>query len=160
MKPATRALFADAPLAWHEIAEDERVHRSVLDAECCVIDDCFHFLRACIELPVCGTDEHFVWGVWVAVGERSYLAWSAWRASSSISSVPDPFLGWMDTRLAPYPDTKFLKVRVRVRTDGELPLLELENDEHPLARECRDGISGERMAELCAVIAREQEQAA
>ena len=151
------AFFADAPSAWHELPEEERGQRGSHDGARCTVDDAFHFLRACIELPVHGTDEHFVWGVWVAVGDRSLLAWDAWRADPQGVSMPEPFLGWLDTRLSPYPDTKFMKVRVHLRGADAWPWLEFEKDEHPLARERLDGITLDRVAELHAAIVHEPE---
>ena len=55
---------ADAPLYLYGIPEEERQRRCVLHSDTCVIDDKLFFVRGCIEIPVSGTSEPFIWGVW------------------------------------------------------------------------------------------------
>jgi hypothetical protein len=48
-----------------------------------------------------------------------------------------------------YPDTENLKTLVHLRNDGIRPFIELEPTAHPLAIEQREGITVERLIEIC-----------
>jgi hypothetical protein len=58
---------ADAPLYFYAIPEQEREARCVLTSDTCSIDQEFFFVRGCLEIPVEGAMEPFVWGVWASV---------------------------------------------------------------------------------------------
>jgi hypothetical protein len=58
---------ADAPLSYFGIPNDERDHRCALGSDDCIIDDKWFFVRGCLEIPVRGEAEPFVWGVWVSL---------------------------------------------------------------------------------------------
>jgi len=64
---------ADAPLYLYGIPEEERKHRCVLQSDTCVIDDKLFFIRGCIEIPVDGASEPFIWGVWVSLSAQSFV---------------------------------------------------------------------------------------
>jgi hypothetical protein len=51
---------------FYGIPEDEREHRCVLQSDTCVIDDKLFFVRGCIEIPVDGANEPFIWRVGVS----------------------------------------------------------------------------------------------
>lgn len=63
-----------------------------------------------------------------------------------------PFFGWLDAWLKPYPETMNLQTMVHLRDDGVRPYVELEPTDHPLAREQREGISVDRVAEIYATM--------
>lgn len=142
---------ADAPVCYYRIPEQERQSRCVRDSDQCVVDQKSFLIRACIEIPVHGATEPFVWGVWVSLSEASFKTWRDSLHTDKRSHL-GPFFGWLDARLAPYPDTLNLKTCVRLRDNGLRPCIELEPTSHPLATEQRDGISRERVAEIYAQI--------
>jgi hypothetical protein len=51
----------DAQLDLYAIPEEEREQRFVLQSDTCVIDDKLFFVRGCIEIPVDGANEPFIW---------------------------------------------------------------------------------------------------
>jgi len=51
-----------APLYLYGIPEEEREHRCVLQSDTCVIDGKLFFIRGCIEIPVDGANEPYIWG--------------------------------------------------------------------------------------------------
>ncbi len=110
-----------------------------------------HFIRGCLELPVIGSKEKLVFGVWVSLSEASIRrAAELWSAE-----VPDdepPRYGWLSTRIHLYPGTLQLKAAVHFRGNGLRPLVELEPTDHPLALEQRQGISMERVQEIVAAL--------
>jgi hypothetical protein len=142
---------ADAPLSYYAIPESERALRCELGSDDCVIDRSFFFVRGCLEIPVRGTDEPLIWGVWVDLSERSFATWLGVVDQQHRSHV-GPFLGWLNAWLKPYPETMNLKTRVHLRDHGLRPWVELEPTDHPLALEQRNGISVDRVAEIYAIM--------
>lgn len=140
-----------APVSYEDIPEAERAVRCSLGSDDCVIDEEWFFVRGCLEIPVIGEVEPFVWGVWVSISKASFIEWSACYAEQSRSHI-GPYFGWLNARLGPYPDTMNLKASVHLRDNGIRPRIELEPSSHPLAIEQREGISVARVAELYAML--------
>lgn len=145
---------SDRPLSFYEVPEDECQARCDCGTDDCVIDEKWFFVRGCIEIPVHGTNEPFVWGVWVSLSEESFKKWLA-CFDKEIRSDVGPFFGWLNAWLKPYPDTTNLKTKVHLRDNGIRPYIELEPTNHPLAVEQHEGISKERVAELYSVMMHE-----
>lgn len=141
---------ADAPSHYYGISPEERETRCELGSDECVIDGTSFFVRGCLEIPVEGQVDKFVWGVWVSLSENSYEQFVRHLGVARRSHV-GPFFGWLSTELAPlYPSTVNLKTQVRLRDDGVRPWIELEPTDHPLALEQRRGITVARVAEIYA----------
>src|SRR5262245_22238051 len=99
----TPDLAYDAPLHYYQIPESERSKRCVLTSDTCVIDGEDRFVRACLEIPIRGHSEVFVWGVWVSLSERSFDRYE--ELYESTERVEEgPFFGWLCNRLPGYPD--------------------------------------------------------
>nr|WP_296951823.1 DUF2199 domain-containing protein [uncultured Massilia sp.] len=145
------ALDAAAPWSYYAVPEGEREARCRLDADSCIIDGALYFVRGCLEIPVQGESEPFSWGVWVSLREQSFQQWLGCYESGKRSHIC-PFFGWLNTALAPYPDTVNLKTHVHLRDDFLRPFIELEPTDHPLAVEQREGIPVQRVAELYALV--------
>jgi hypothetical protein len=111
------------------VPEHERADRCDLGSDDCVIDQKHFFVRGCLEVPVQGQTEPFIWGVWVSLSEASHLEWLKYFTEAKRAHVA-PFFGWLNTWLKPYPNTMNLKTRVHLRDDGIRPYIELE----PVAR--------------------------
>lgn len=142
---------AAAPLSYYAISEGERELRCDLGSDDCVIDEEFFFVRGCIEVPVHGYSEPFVWGVWASLSEENFRTWVQVFGENHRSHI-GPFFGWLDAWLKPYPDTMNLKTMVHLRDDGIRPYIALEPTEHPLAVEQRSGISVDRVAEIFSIM--------
>ena len=142
---------ADAPLSYYGVPEEEREDRCSIGTDDCVIDKKRFFIRGCLEIPVRGAHDPFVWGVWASLSQQSFEAWAACFDKSKRSHI-GPFFAWLDAWLKPYPDTRNLKARVHLRDNGIRPYIELEPTDHPLAMEQRKGISVERLADIYAIM--------
>lgn len=142
---------ATAPLSYYTISEAEREHRCDLGSDDCVIDEKQFFVRGCLEIPVYGQSDPFVWGVWVSLSEANFRKWVQVIGEDRRSHV-GPFFGWLDAWLKPYPDTTNLKTMVHLRDNGFRPYVELELSEHPLALEQQNGISVDRLAEIYSIM--------
>ena len=112
-----------------------------------LIDEYRFFVRGCLEIPVHGGCEPFIWGVWVSVSEDAFYEFQD-LIGVDARSQHGPFEGQLCSPPRPYPDSTNLKAVVRLRDHGIGPLVEVEASNHPLALEQRNGISQERVAEI------------
>lgn len=137
------AIGADAPLYYYSVPKAERGARCQLDADTCVVDEEFFFVRGCLEVPILGEPQPFSWGLWTSLSRRSFDTFLDTYNHEHRSHV-GPFFGWLSASLKGYPDTENLKAMVHLRDHGRRPLIELEPTDHPLAIEQRTGITRER----------------
>jgi len=63
---------ADAPLYYYSIPLAERAARCALDNDTCIVDQEFFFVRGCVEIPVHGEPDPFIWGVWASLSKSSF----------------------------------------------------------------------------------------
>jgi hypothetical protein len=140
----------DAPWAWYTTPESER-STSLLTEDHCILREEDYFIRGCLEIPVAGQNEAFIWGVWVSLSRDNFKREQSLRNSSKrVEEIP--YFGWLSSRIQVYPDTLLLKTRVHSRNVGMAPYIELEPTEHPLAVEQRRGISTDRVREIAELI--------
>jgi hypothetical protein len=140
-----------APDHWFEIPESERQGRGKLDSDLCMIDRKDTFVRGCLEIPIVGQDDCFVWGVWVSVSRESFeRVLELWNAP--VIENEEPKFGWLCNNISLYPPTLNLKTNLHLRGGGTRPTIELEPTDHPLAIEQRRGISVERVQEIAAAL--------
>jgi hypothetical protein len=135
------------PIHYMDVPESERDERVFLTSDTCVIDDEHFFVRGCLEIPVVGCAEPFIWGVWVSLSEENFFHFQE-LLNVDKRSHHGPFFGWLCSPPLPYPDSLNLKTHVHLRDHGIRPSIELEPTEHPLAVEQRDGITMERVVEI------------
>src|SRR5262249_35619753 len=105
------------------------------------------FVRACLEVPVKGTDQTFTWGVWVSLSEKSFLDMSEHWEDPARTNL-GPHFGWLCTKIPEYPDTMFLKTMVHQRAVGVRPRVELQPTDHPLAIHQRNGLEPAWLQEI------------
>lgn len=132
---------AEAPQQWGDLTKED-LARSELTSDQCIMeleDERHFFVRACLDLPIRGTERQFTWGVWVSLSEKSFAEMSAhWTDPRRVET--GPYFGWLCTNIPVYPDTMLLKTMVHQNAVGLRPLVELEPTDHPLAIHQREGI--------------------
>src|SRR5262245_7193911 len=143
----TPGLSFDAPLHYHQMPAAEREKAAILTADTCEIAGEDFFIRVCLEVPVHGHDESFVWGVWVSLSRPNFDRYVS-TLGKDLFPEGGPYLGWFCNRLPGYPDTLNLKARVHFRLDNLRPWIELEPTEHPLAIAQREGMSIEEVQRI------------
>src|SRR5262245_16616899 len=136
---AVSDLSFGAPLHYEEIPESERTSRATLTSDTCTIDGQHFFVRGCLEVPVRGQADKFVWGVWVSLSQPNYQRYLELYDRRDIADV-GPYFGWLCNRIPGYPDTLLLKTNVHLRPHPIRPSVELEPTDHPLAVHQRQGI--------------------
>jgi hypothetical protein len=136
-----------APDYYFSVPEAERDRRCTLTSDLCSIDDRDFFIRGCLEIPVIGRAEPFTFGAWCSVSRSNFEKYRRIFADA-LQSHEGPFFGWLSVRLPGYPDTLNLKVMALLRDGGIRPFFELEESEHPLSVERRQGISVGRLQKI------------
>ena len=139
-----------APVFYYSVPDTERGTRCQLDSDTCVIDEEFFFVRGCLEIPIVGEADPFVWGVWASLSRQNFEKFLM-LYDHAHRSHEGPFFGWLSASLRGYPQTENLKTMVHLRDHGTRPFIELEPTDHPLAIEQRCGITRERVGEILAM---------
>lgn len=136
----------DEPWPWLITPESERTN-SLLTNNHCILRGQDYFVRGCLEIPVIGEEEPFIWGVWVSLSRKNFEREKSLAKDPKRVEEP-PYVGWFCSRVPVYPDTLLLKARVHSRPVGTRPAVELQRTDHPLAVEQRSGISVDRVREI------------
>ncbi|HXV22688.1 MAG TPA: DUF2199 domain-containing protein [Alphaproteobacteria bacterium] len=142
----------DAPIYWGQLSEDERKN-AFLNSDICKIGE-DRFIRGCIDIPVLGREERFVWGAWTSLSKASLQrAYELWDAREIAPDEPARF-GWLsnEMKIVYGVSTLNLKTKVRFRPDNLRPLIQVEPSDHPLAREQAEGITLDRVQEVVATL--------
>jgi hypothetical protein len=87
----------EAPDHWLEIPESERDARGKLDSDVCMIDDKDTFVRGCLEIPIIGREDCFIWGVWVSVSKASFTRILELWDAPIIENEPPSLVGFATT---------------------------------------------------------------
>ena len=135
----------DKPDAYFAVPPDERATRVLMTPDHVAIDSTHYFLRGVLETPIRGEEKQFGWGVWVKLSHadfKRYVAAEELDDMSKIRTLP----GKIASQLPGLPQTLGLAVRIRP-VDGRRPLIDLEDADHPLVDEQRNGIHIERALE-------------
>ena len=63
---------ADSPDPYANLSSDKRDTRAILTTDHCIIDQKMFFLRGCLEIPIIGHSDPFLWGLWAIVWEKDF----------------------------------------------------------------------------------------
>jgi hypothetical protein len=99
-----------------------------------------YFLRIMMPFHVAGRDQPINWGVWVEVDREHYrLAHSLWDSPEQHRQPPFP--GRVANNLEGYPPTIGLPGSVQLESPGRVPTFVLDDRDHPLVAEQRNGVT-------------------
>lgn len=147
------AYALDAPDPWLAVPERERLLRGILTSDRCVIDKTQFFIRGRILIPVIGSADSFIWGVWAALSKEAYdRIGELWN--TEIREHEPPIPGVLCNDISIYPQAAGLKCHLHLKNAGIRPSIFLDPADHPLAVEQRDGIILERVQEIAAAVLR------
>jgi hypothetical protein len=104
-----------------------------------------------LEVPILGSEEPFVWGLWASVKEEVYDEVSDFWTLEGREKLHDPYKGRLANSLTLYPETHNLKTQISLQPVGTRPLFRIEEADHWLAQEQSFGISLARARELASL---------
>ena len=143
---------AEAPAAYYGVPEEEREKRCHLSSDQCIIDNEFFFILGNIYLPIIDKEETFNWMAWVSLSEANFDRASELWETPGREEEP-AYFGWLSTELPCYPSsTLSLKTNVHTQEIGVRPVIELQDSDHPLEKEQKEGITWERVEEISSLI--------
>ncbi|MFC5527961.1 DUF2199 domain-containing protein [Cohnella yongneupensis] len=129
------------------ILNDEDQEKCEIDNDICVIESRDYFIRGHLEIPIIGSEDVFIWSVWSSLSKNNFDRTMELWGSEDRNQEPSYF-GWSSTQLPLYPDTLNLKCEVYTREVGLCPIIVLEESDHPLSKEQKNGITKERVYEI------------
>ena len=143
---------ADSPDMYANMNRDDRDTRCFRGSDQYIIDQQWFFIRGCLEIPIIGSDEVFLWGLWASVREEVFdEIEDCWELHARENSR-GPFKGRLANSLAEYPETLNLKVKILLQPVGTRPLFLVEESTHQLALEQAQGISRDRALHLASLV--------
>jgi len=146
---------ADFPDMYANMDRDLRDTRAVIGSDQCIIDQKWFFIRGCLEVPIIGSQDPFLWGLWVSVREGVFGQISDYWVVEGRERLQGPFKGRIANALSVYPGTLNLECEISIQPVGTRPLLTLKED-HPLTVEQKKGITLERALELVGLLLHQQ----
>jgi len=135
------------PDAWYAVHPEEREERWRADADLAVLEGERFFVRGVLLIPVRGEKQPYAWGTWAAVDEADFRRYRALYDDPDAHREP-PFAGRIANQLPGYPQTLGLPVTIRLGGGSDRPSLTVDDADHPLAVEQRDGVYLERVLEM------------
>jgi hypothetical protein len=116
------------------------------------VDETWFFVRGCLEIPILGCGEPFLWGLWASIRQEVFDEISECWSQEGRERTHGPFKGRLANSLSVYPETLNLKVAIRMQRVGTRPLFFVEEAEHQLGIEQRLGITQTRAMELASFL--------
>lgn len=135
---------AEFPDQYANMTRDERDARAVIGSDQYIIDQLWFFISGCLEIPIVGSNEVFLWGLWASVREEVFDEISECWELVGRENSRGPFKGRLGNSLAEYPETLNLKLRIVLQPVGARPLFVVEEPDHSLAQEQSSGITRDR----------------
>jgi hypothetical protein len=117
-----RSFAADFPDMYANMTREERDARTIIGSDQCVVDQQWFFIRGCLEIPVAGSSEPFLWGLWASVLEPAFDEISETWEKNGREEVHGPFKGRLANSLSVYAGTLNVKVSIAIQPVGTRPL--------------------------------------
>lgn len=143
---------ADFPDMYANMSRDDRDARAVIGTDQCIIDQQWFFLRGCLEIPITGESDPFLWGLWASIREDVFDDVSACWELAGREKTRGPYKGRLANSLSIYPETLNLRLSIALQPLGTRPLFTVEEVDHPLAQAQRSGISHDQARHWAALL--------
>jgi hypothetical protein len=143
---------ADFPDMYANLSAADKGTRAVIGSDQCIIDGKWFFLRGCLEIPIIGSPERFLWGLWATIYADVFGQIDACWNEEGREKRYGPFKGRLANSLSEYAETLNLKLSIVIQPVGTRPLFVIDEPEHPLAIAQRLGFSRREADSLSATL--------
>jgi len=143
---------ADFPDQYANLSKPERDSRATIGSDQCIVDSQRFYLRGMMEIPIVGSDEKFLWGVWASIREEIFDEISGCWELEGRERKYGPYKGRLANSLSIYPETLNLKLRIILQPVGVRPLFILEDDHHALALHQNSGMTQQQAIEMASFL--------
>jgi hypothetical protein len=103
---------------------ENRDARAIIGSDQRIIDQKWLFIRGCLEVPIIGSEEPFIWGLWAFVREQIFDEISESWETVGRENMCGPFKGRIANSLSVYPETLKLKTEIMIQPVGTGPPLQ------------------------------------
>jgi hypothetical protein len=145
---------AGYPDPYANLSPDDRDARAVVSSDQCIIDQQEFYIRGCLEIPILGTDEVFLWGLWARIKEEVFDEIDDHWESNGRENAIGPYKGRLANAVSIYSDTLNQRLEIQIRPVGSRPLFILEEADNPLSVEQRQGLTRQKAAEYGCLLLR------
>ena|SRR5271163_1927971 len=145
---------ADFSDQYANLSKQERDLRTTIGSDQCIVDSQSFYVRGLVEIPIIGSDQEFLWGVWALIREEIFDEISDCWELEGREKKYGPYKGRLANSLSIYPETLNLKLRIVLQPVGVRPLFILEDDQHTLGlqQQQSSGITQEQAIELASFL--------
>jgi hypothetical protein len=145
-------LAPNAPDPWGGNPEHSPNSALVLDGDFlsddfCVIEGRYFMVRCVIEIPVRELNRNFGFGCWGSLSRTNFEAYVEHFDDSNLQGT-GPWSSWLCNRFCDYIGTEPEACWMFPQLGRQRPVLKLQNDDHPLSRDQREGITAEKVLEF------------
>jgi len=131
-------LSYDRPSYAAEVPDEEFEKRVKLNEDLCVVDDEYYFIRGVLKIPIHENEQDLGFGVWVSQKKENFETYLENYDTPDIG----PFFGWLSNEFKFKGEpTLSLKTMAHFQGNGQRPLIELDESDHPLSVAQRNGIT-------------------
>jgi hypothetical protein len=133
----------------YDLDAGDRRRRAWLADDFAVLDESRFFVRGLLEVPIPELESRFGFGAWLEVEQSEFQQLlQQWKEPEQFP----PVVGTLANELGPYTATTGLRAILYPTTLDELPSVGLEDAEHELFTDQRNGISVARSDVLAAAV--------
>ena len=143
---------ADFPDQYANLSKEDRDSRAIIGSDQCIVDSQWFYLRGMVEIPIIGSNQPFLWGVWASIREEIFDEISDCWELEGREKKNGPYKGRLANSLSIYPETLNLKLRIVLQPVGVRPLFILEDDQHTLALQQNSGITQQQAIEMASFL--------
>ena len=134
------AYGSDRPDDYWSVPENKIPTDVFLTSDSCVIANKFFYIRGCIDIPIIDSKNVWTLGVWISVKDDNFMIWQD-NYCMEIRNHIGPFFGWLCSSIPCYDETRLLKTMAHIQNNGIRPRIILENSNHQLSIDQRNGVS-------------------
>lgn len=134
----------NAPAEYDSTSSDKS--QTLLSDFCCLPDS--YYIRTILEIPIIGSDQPFLWGVWVSQSEENFKYYQEHFDDNLLGRET---FGWFSNKIPYYKDTLNLKTKVLYQDNKDRPKLHLQESDHELSKDFHDGISMDKAIKIMGI---------
>jgi hypothetical protein len=131
-------------MPYFDVPEAEREERCFLKSDLCVVDDARFFVQGTLELPLAGSTDRLVVGVWAEIGDGDVFEYQDLLDVRS-RSAHGPYSGHLSAAIPTYSQTEGLAVQVCLNEKGIRPSIVILDSSSELGRDQAHGLPLEKV---------------
>jgi hypothetical protein len=137
---------AEFPDYYFSVPPEERETRVELAESLCIIDNEHFFHRGRLTIPIRDHSADLIFNVWTTISEDNFsLRNEIWDNPERINQ--EPYFGWLQTVVPTYGDTLNIKTLACENEVGQIPAIQVIEEDHLLALHQKNGITFKQAVE-------------